>query len=147
MPALSLSPRALHAPLWLSVAAVGGVAWNLFGVAQFVGSTTATAESLLAAGLTPEQADVMMGYPGWMTFAFGIGVVSGLLGSVLLLFRHALAQPVLAASLLAYVALWVGDAIHGVFAAIGAPQIVIITFVVAVAAALFATSRHPDART
>jgi hypothetical protein len=53
-----------------------------------------------------------------------------------------LARPVLALSLLAYVALWIGDAIHGVFAAMGAPQVVILTVVVAFAAALLALSRH-----
>ena len=52
----------------------------------------------------------------------------------------------LAASLAAYVALWIGDAIHGVFAAMGAPQVAVLTTVVAIAAALFAASRHPAAR-
>jgi hypothetical protein len=47
---------------------------------------------------------------------------------------------------LAYVALWIGDAVHGVFAAMGAPQVVILTTVVAIAAALLALSRHPAAR-
>jgi hypothetical protein len=65
---------------------------------------------------------------------------------VLLLLRLRIAQPVLAVSLVAYVALWIGDAIHGVFAAIGLPQIVILTIVVAIAAALLLLSRHPVAR-
>jgi hypothetical protein len=34
---------------------------------------------------------------------------------------------VLAASLVAYVALWIGDAVHGVFAVMGAPQVAILT--------------------
>jgi hypothetical protein len=146
MSALSLPARSLRAPLWLSIAALGGVAWNLFGAVQFAGSATATAESLMASGLTPEQAAVMTGYPAWMTLAFAIGVAGGLVGSVLLLLRRPLAQPLLAASLVAYVALWIGDAVHGVFAAMGAPQVAILTTVVAVAAALFALSRHPAAR-
>ena len=52
----------------------------------------------------------------------------------------------LGASLVAYVALWIGDALHGVFAAMGTPQVVILTTVVAIAAALFALSRHPAAK-
>ena len=52
----------------------------------------------------------------------------------------------LAVSLLAYVALWVGDAVHGVFAAMGAPQVIILTAVVAIAAALWAVARHPMSR-
>ncbi len=72
------------------------------------------------------------------------------MGSVLLLLRHAPRAPVLAASLVAYVALWIGDAVHGVFAAMGAPQVVILTLVVAIAAGLFAAQsaarrRVPDA--
>ncbi len=53
---------------------------------------------------------------------------------------------VLAISLFAYVALWIGDAVHGVFAVMGIPQIAILTTVVAIAAVLFAISRHPAAR-
>jgi lysylphosphatidylglycerol synthetase-like protein (DUF2156 family) len=106
----------------------------------------ATEQSLIASGLTSDQAAVMTGYPGWMTLAFAIGVFGGLAGSILLLLRQGLARTILAASLAAYVALWIGDAMHGVFAAMGAPQIIILTTVVAIAAALFLLSRHPVAR-
>jgi putative effector of murein hydrolase len=146
MSTLSVPARSLRTPLWLSIAALGGVAWNIFGAVQFANSVAATTESLMASGLTPEQAAVMTGYPAWMTLAFAIGVSGGLVGSVLLLFRRPLTQPVLAASLVAYVALWIGDAAHGVFAAMGVPQVVILTTVVAIAAALFALSRRPSAR-
>jgi hypothetical protein len=135
-----------RAPLWLTLAALGGVAWNLFGAVQFAGSVTATPESLVASGLTPEQAAVMTGYPAWLTLAFFVGVAGGLVGSGLLFLRRPAAQPVLAASLAAYVALWIGDAVHGVFAAMGAPQVAVLTMVVAIAVALFAASRHPAAR-
>lgn len=136
----------LRAPVWFLAASVGGIAWNIFGLIQLAGSVVATEESLIASGLTADQAAVMTGYPGWMTLAFAIGVFGGLAGSVLLLFRLSIAKPVLAISLAAYVALWIGDALHGVFAAMGMPQIVILTIVVAIAAALFALSRHPAAR-
>ncbi|MBR0554605.1 hypothetical protein J5J10_02845 [Ciceribacter sp. L1K23] len=137
------SPRA---PVWFLAASVGGIAWNIFGLVQLAGSFVATEESLIASGLTANQAAVMTGYPGWMTLAFALGVFGGLAGSVLLLFRLNIAKPVLAISLAAYVALWIGDALHGVFAAMGMPQIVILTTVVAIAAVLFALSRHPAAR-
>jgi hypothetical protein len=146
MPAQSLPAGGLRAPLWFSMAALAGVAWNLFGAVQFVGSATATAESLVDSGLTPEQAAVMTGYPAWMTLAFAIGVAGGFVGSVLLFLRRPLAQPVFAGSLASYAALWIGDVVHGVFAAMGAPQIIILTTVVAIAAALFALSRHSAAR-
>ncbi|QLF70487.1 hypothetical protein FE840_013615 [Peteryoungia desertarenae] len=131
---------------WLTPAALGGIAWNVFGVVQFVGSVTATEASLIASGLTPDQASVMTGYPTWMTVAFAVGVFAGLAGSTLLLLRSTVAKPVLLASLVAYVALWIGDALHGVFGAFGASQVIILTIVVAIAAALFAFSRHPAAK-
>ena len=143
---LSLHSARSRAPLWFTAMAMGGVAWNIFGVVQFTGSLAATQETLVASGMTPEQAAVMTGYPAWMTIAFGIGVFAGLAGSVLLLFRKAQAMPFLLASLVAYVALWIGDAVHGVFAALGASQVVILTIVVAIAAALFAISRQPGAK-
>lgn len=145
MTALSLPP-ATRSPLWLTAAALGGIAWNVFGIVQFAGSVTATEAGLIAAGLSADQAAVMTGYPAWMTLAFAIGVFGGLAGSVLLLLRRAAAGPVLLASLLAYVALWIGDAVHGVFAAMGAPQVIILTLVVAIAAALYALSRLPAAK-
>jgi hypothetical protein len=143
---LTLPGRLTHRPLWLTIAAVGGTAWNAYGLVQFAGSLGATPESLIAQGLSAEQAAVMTGYPGWMTLAFAVGVISGLVGSVLLALRLALARRVLALSVAAYVALWIGDAVHGVFAAMGAPQVVILTLVVAIAAGLLAASRHPAAR-
>lgn len=135
-----------RAPAWMIAANLGGIAWNIFGIVQFAGSVSANESSLIASGLTPEQAAVMTGYPAWMTLAFAVGVFGGLAGSVLLLLRRAAAMPVLLASLLAYVALWIGDAVHGVFAAMGAPQVMILTLVVAIAAVLLALCRHPAAR-
>ena len=146
MTALHLTASQNRAPTWLATASIGGIAWNLFGAFQFAGALTATAEILVASGLTPEQAAAMTGYPAWMTLAFGLGVAGGLVGSMLLLLRHRSAGPVLGVSLSAYVALWIGDAVHGVFAAMGAPQVIVLSMVVAIAAALFTASRHPAAR-
>lgn len=47
------------------------------------------------------------------------------------------AVPALAVSLLLYMTLRIGDEVHGVFAALGAPQVVIVTLVVAIAALCF----------
>jgi hypothetical protein len=146
MAANSPSSSTARAPRWMTAASLGGIAWSIFGVIQFLGSVSATNESLIASGLTPEQAAAMTGYPTWMTVAFAVGVFSGLAGSVLLLLRNAAAMLVLLVSLLAYVALWIGDAVHGVFAALGAPQVIILTLVVAIAAALFVLSRHTSAK-
>ena len=123
-------------PLWAKIATGLGLAWSLFGAVQFSLSLGATVESLQASGLTAEQAAVMTGYPGWMTVAFAIGTFGGVIGCILLLLRRAMALPVLALSLLAYLALYYGDIVHGVFAAMGTPQVVILSLVVAIAAAL-----------
>ncbi len=142
----NLVARMTAAPIWLTALSLGGIAWNVFGLAQFAGSVSATPETLMAQGMTAEQAAVMTGYPVWMTLAFAVGVLCGLVGSCLLLLRSTPARPVLAVSVAAYVALWIGDAVHGVFAALGTPQVVILTVVVAIAIALYAASRHPAAR-
>lgn len=120
--------------LWLI--GVLALAWNGFGVIQFLGSVTATPASLMADGLTAEQAAVMTGYPIWMTVSFAIGVFGGLIGSALLITRKRLAVPVFAISLAGYLALYTGDIVHGVFAVMGTPQIIILSIVVAIAAAL-----------
>jgi hypothetical protein len=78
--------------------------------------------------------------------AFAIGVFGGLIGCVLLFLRKSVSMLVLLTSLIAYVALWIGDVVHGVFAALGAPQVIILTTVVAIAAADFALRRQPAAK-
>ena len=133
-------------PVWFWVVAVLGLAWNIFGVIQFLGSLSATPESLAANGLTAEQAAVMLGYPKWMTIAFAFGVFGGLLGCVLLLMKKRSALPVFAASLAGYIVLYVGDFTEGVFAAIGMSQVAILSMVVAIAFALLFVARHFDKR-
>ena len=123
-------------PPWFWAVAGFGAAWNFFGLAQFMGAVTATSASLAAKGMTPEQIDVYLSIPFWMNFAFGIGVIGGLIGSTLMLLKNKVAQPVLLASLVAYVVLYIGDIVHGVFAALGPPQVIVLTVVVAIAAAL-----------
>ena len=127
-------------PLWYWAAATAGLIWNAYGTWQFGLSLTATTQSLVASGLTPEQAQVMTTYPAWMTLAFALGVLGGLVGSVLLLLRHRTALPVFAASLAGYIVLYIGDITQGVFAAMGAPQVIILTLVVAIAAGLLAVA-------
>ena len=128
-----------RAAVWLPGAALAGLGWNLFGLWQFAGSLRQTGESLMAAGMTAEQAEIYLALPGWMTAVFAVGVIGGAVGSVLLLLRRAVAVPVFALSLGGYVALFAGDLAYGVFAGIP-EQLVIITCVVLIAVALFALS-------
>lgn len=139
---IDFATRKHSVPVWFWIAALLGLAWNIFGVIQFVGSLSATQESLVAGGLSPEQASVMLGYPAWMTFAFAVGVFGGLIGCVLLLLKMRVSVQVFFGSLIGYVVLYVGDLTEGVFAAIGISQVVILSIVVVIAAALFWLSRY-----
>jgi hypothetical protein len=132
--------------LWFWAAAGLGLAWNVFGAVQFIGSLSATPESLQAQGMTAEQAAVMLGYPAWMTVVFAIGVFGGVLGCGLLLLRRAAAVPVFAVSLAGYIALYIGDIVHGVFAALGTPQVVVLSAVVLIAAGLLWLARRARAQ-
>ncbi len=129
-------------PTWFWIIAVLGLAWNVFGAVQFIASVRATEADLLAQGMTPAQASVMLGYPVWMTVMFAVGVFGGVVGCVLLLLRSAWAVPVFLASLVGYILLYIGDIVHGVFAALGTPQIAVLTLVVLIAAGLLWAARH-----
>lgn len=80
---------------------IGGAAlvWNLIGVVFYYMEVTATPESL--ASLTEAQQQFMMGKPVWATSAFAAAVTTGVLGSVLLLLRKALAVLMFGISLVA----------------------------------------------
>jgi uncharacterized membrane protein len=139
---MSTTPTPVKTPVWFWPAAGLGLVWNAYGVVQFIKSVTASRDSLMSMGMSAAQADTMSGYPLWMTVAFAVGVFGGLLGCALLLLRNRFAVPVFAASLIGYIALYIGDITEGVFAAMGMEQVVILTFVVVVAAALLWLSRH-----
>ena len=129
-------------PIGFWAAAGLGLAWNLFGIYQFVSTAGGTVESLMASGLTKPQADLYVSLPLWLHAAFAIGVFGGTLGSLLLLLRKSWAVPVFVVSLLAYIVLYIGDIALGVFAAFGTPQVVILTTVVAIAIALLWLAVH-----
>lgn len=129
-------PAAARYPLWARIAAVLGLLWSLFGVFQFANQTFADKAGLIAAGMTAPQAELYSGLPLWMDVVFAIGTIGGSLGCVLLIAGRSLALHALIVSLIAYVALYSGDIIYGVFAAFGASQVAVLTSVVLVAAAL-----------
>lgn len=128
-------------PSWFWVAASLGLIWNVFGVFQFVQSVMASKENLIAMGMTDTQAELMKGYPAWMTAAFAIGTFGGFIGTVFLLLRKKMATPIFVISLVGYVVLYIGDITEGVFAALGASQVIILTSVVIIAASLLWMSR------
>lgn len=140
----SAGPASASPRRWIPITAAGGVAWNLFGVYQWIHSLGANTERLMAGGLSRAQAELYLSLPAWMDVAFGIGVLGGLLGSAALLARRRVAVPVLGASLAAYAVLFAGDAGFGLFAAIPG-QLAILCVVLLIAAGLFIAARQARA--
>lgn len=87
--------RPVHWSFW----AIGAVAliWNVLGVMNFAMQMNADA---LAAMSESERA-IVAGRPAWATGAFGIAVLSGSAGCVLLLLRRSSATYLFVASLVA----------------------------------------------
>lgn len=137
----SVTPNATL-PKWFWVVAALGLAWNVFGLVQFLSTTGGTVQSLMSGGLTRQQAELYVSLPMWMTVSFAAGVFGGVAACLLLLMRRALAVPVFWVSLVAYGVLYVGDVTQGVFAAFGTPQIIILTTVVLVAVGLLLFARR-----
>lgn len=133
-------------PLAARIIAVAGLLWSLFGAFQFVVQTFNDEAGLIAQGMTPEQAALYAGLPVWMTAVFAIGTLGGTLGCALLIARRRASVTVLAVSLIAYVMLWIGDAVLGVFAVFGTPQVVVLSSVVLIAAGLAWLARRLDQR-
>ena len=133
-------------PTLIRAVAALGVAWNVFGVVQFWDQVSATPAMLMAKGMTAAQANLYVSLPGWMTIVFAIGVFGGLVGATLLLIGQRAASTLLGMSLIGYIALYIGDITQGVFAAFGTSQVVVLTIVVAIAAALLLLSLHADRR-
>ena len=133
------APRMSGTPGWLWIAAGLGIVWNVYGVYQFTGSLSKTAEDSMRAGMTQAQAELYLSLPSWITLVFAVGVFGGLAGSIALLARRGVALPVFAVSLAGYTLLFLGDLYYGVFAGIPS-QLVILTLVVAIAGALLFAS-------
>lgn len=127
-------PQTTKRPLWLTLPSGAALAWNVFGLWQFGKFLNQTPTSLMAEGMTEAQAAAYTLLPGWMTLVFAVGVLSGTLGTALLLMQRRSAVPVLVVSLVGYVALFVGDWAHGLFDILPM-QLAILSMVVAIAAA------------
>ncbi|MEN9384624.1 MAG: hypothetical protein RL323_1767 [Pseudomonadota bacterium] len=124
------------APVWFWLAAAAGLAWNVFGIVQFLSTTGVPVDALVKGGMSQEQAEFYFKLPILLHVFFAVGVFGGALGCILLGLRKRVASTVLVVSLVAYVILFAMDAALGVFTVFGASQVVILSTVVLVAAAL-----------
>lgn len=125
----------------LRIAAWLGAGWNLFGVSQWLMQLSASDASLMASGLTAEQAALYLQLPAWMSVTFAGGVGAGLAGALALAFGRSFALPLLAVSLAAYAVLFAGDAYFGLFAAMPR-QLAVLSLVMLIAVALLALAVH-----
>ncbi len=85
------------APWYLWAVGIVGVLWNGMGVVLW-GGTTFQPETFLA-GSPEAQRVYVASLPVWSSITWGLGVLGGLAGCVLLLLRKGLAVPFFAASL------------------------------------------------
>jgi hypothetical protein len=137
MNTLTVDTRGRSAPPWLWGAGALGLAWNAYGLYQYVGTFTPAGQAAMTAGMSAEQASLYLGLPAWISVVFAIGVIGGLL------VRRRLASPVFTASFVGYLLLFAGDTFHGVFVAIPS-QLAILAVVVGIALALLLTARRAD---
>ena len=133
-------------PAWFMIAAIAALLWNLIGVAMFAMHYTMSPEALAA--LPAEQQSLFAAMPGWTWVAYGVAVVAGALGSLMLVLRRRAATPLLLVSLLAVVAQFVWQAflseavaLLGAVEALGLPA-----FILVVAALVYWFARRAAAR-
>lgn len=77
------------APSWLKPVAIVAIIWNCLGLLSFSVHMLMTPEMLTA--LPQAEQDLMNSYPAWASVVFGVAVIFGLLGSILLLMKKAFA--------------------------------------------------------
>jgi hypothetical protein len=122
--------------VWFSIIAIIAFLWNTVGAIQFINSIMTNSMNMMGSSMNAEQMAVMIGLPLWVTFIFGLGVITSLIGSVLLYLRNSYTTITLTISLISFILLSIAYIIYDVFRVIGTSQIVIMSFVVIIAIAL-----------
>ena len=85
------------APKWFVILAIVMTIWNLMGVMAFIMQMTMTAEQIAA--LPTKDQMLYQDIPLWVDIAFGCAVFGGALGCIVLVFKKAMALPILFISL------------------------------------------------
>jgi len=93
-----LAPAAKR-PWHLWAVGVISLLWNAFGGYDYVMTKTSGEAYLRGMGFNDAQVSHFLGYPGWMTAVWAVGVWGAVLGSVLLLFGSRFAFHAFVASL------------------------------------------------
>jgi len=96
----AMPPARADWKLW--VVGIVALLWNSIGALDYV--MTQTKNESYMGQFTPEQLDYFYGFPSWVVACWAIAVWGAVLGSVLLLLRKRLAEPVFLVALVAMVA-------------------------------------------
>ena len=132
-------------PVWYWVVAAVALLWNLLGCA-FFGMELFAPEAMMES-MTEPQRQWARSIPGWIYFAYGLAVTTGVAGSVGLLLRKGWTIPMFAICLAAVIVQMVYTMlIAGGLQAMGPSGLVMPALVIGIAAALlwfswFARSR------
>ena len=119
-----------------TVIAVAALLWNLLGLALFVHRVTMSAATIAA--LPPADRAMVEGTPGWVLVAFGVAVITGVLGSIGLFLRAGWTATAFAVSLGALLAQVVGTfAATLAWAAYGAAGLLMPAILLIIAVALW----------
>lgn len=122
-------PYSAKPPIWFWIVCVLFVIWNLFGVSNYLMSVMATPESLTKQNYTPEQIEFLLEMPALYASAFALAVWSGLISSILLMFRSRFAVPAYLISVAFVILSFIFDYLGGTFTVLGSFYLGIMCFV------------------
>lgn len=86
-------------PIWFWIIGVFALLWNAMGLAAYFQQFMMSAEAFAA--LRPEQQELLVSQPFWLTGAFATAVFAGFVGSISLLFQKRIAVRLFLLSMLA----------------------------------------------
>ena len=107
--------------------------WNLMGTFHLIDYLTTSVEKMVSQGMTIEQAEFFLRGPAYIGIIFGLGVCSGLLGSIFLLSRKTWAIQAFIFSAAMTILSFIIDGIDGGFSILGPVYLAIISFTIMVA--------------
>lgn len=113
------------------IISIAALIWNLMGLSAFFMQVMMTPETLAA--LSSEEQALYNATPSWLNVVFGVAVIAGTLGCIVLLLRKSMAIPILIVSLIAvivqnayYILLTDAMQVYGVTALIMPAMVIII---------------------
>jgi hypothetical protein len=86
-------------PSWFWIIGIVSWLWNIMGIFSFVGHTFISEEAL--ALLSEKEQSLYNSFPLWVTVVFAIAVLTGFVGSIMLLARQQMSHPIFKISLIA----------------------------------------------